>query len=170
MQFPRVKAISRRFKYRWRMWRLKASEQYIRQAFSSLACTGEGDWLEIPLDGEILAFNAWGNQVHIKVMVPTMQVVNVDTKMKVVSVSKCEPNVAYECVIKEGNDGEVYVDEWRGEKRDVLLEFGAVHSTNWWEVFRTGSHVQNLDFLKYLRILYGDGKFGLRDCNGAMER
>lgn len=122
-------------KYTFTLWKSGVTEKFIRRAFSEIAQLDLGEWVKISdnrhFDFFGLEFKAWGNEVHIKVEEPK-----------------------YECVIKEGFNKEVYVDEWRSEKREVRLEYGIAHQTNWWEVFRTGKHATSLNFVEYLRAVY----------------
>lgn len=118
--------------YQYGMWKLGVSEAYIRESFSALCELDVDEFKEVPHTHRI-EFKAWGNEVHIKAQ-------------------------GYECVIKEGIGGCIYVDEWRTETRMVKMEFGSEHETHWHEVYRTGKHIESARFVHYLRLLYGAPK------------
>lgn len=128
-----------------RLWKL--SDSYIREAFSYLCQLDTEDFVQA---GPFL-FKGWGNELHIKYYrQPVDQLLTPDFK----------GSPFYECVIKEGIENRVYVDEWRAQVREVQLEFGYRHKSHWWEVYRSGRHVTSPTFVHYLKQLYGEGPNG----------
>lgn len=147
MQF--LTPITRTLLYRWGMWRAGASESYIRKAYSTLAqmdigqdCggptpnpfyNGGNEWISVP-GGEI-SFAAAGNIVQIK----------------------DGPN--FHITISENKDGEVYVHELRSMARGFKPNQELDTYSKWWEVYRSGHFIHSDKFIKYLKILYGDGSY-----------
>lgn len=133
------------------MWRKSASEQYIREAFSYLTELDLDDFVFIPQLG--VELKAWGNEVHIKVRRRKPVLSSSDDGQHWLT----DEDYSYQCVIKEGIGRCVYVDEWRAETRNVTLEFNSVHSTHWWNVYRTGCFIKSTRFIDHLKTLYGEG-------------
>jgi hypothetical protein len=135
--------------YALTMRTLGASEQYIREAFSYLAQLDIDEFV----DAGRLKIKCWGNEVHIVHHIP----VSVSPESHIQGDFLYVTPLKYECVITENWNRQLIVHEWRDVQREVSLEYGSKHKTNWYEVFRSGRHVQNLTFVKYLRELYGEG-------------
>lgn len=135
--------------YRVAMFRWGASDQYIREAFSYLACLDTALESDSFLLAGNIEFSTCGSLVHLRVRSQSLNNENA-TFLR-------HEDYLYECIIKEGIGGVVYVDEWRPETRFVKLELGFQHETHWFEVYRSGKHIQNPTFVYYLRKLYGGG-------------
>lgn len=119
--------------FRWALYLLRLriagfSERDIAEAFNYLSQMDCGEFVGFQQYG--LEVKAWGNEVHLKLG---------DKK---------------QFVLKQGmsQKRQIYVDEWREEKRAVQLEYGAVHMTNWWEVFRSGSFCTSFLFIGVLMV------------------
>lgn len=143
--------------YQFAMTRLGVSEAFIRQAFSALTELDLDEFRYIPQ--LCLELKAWGNEVHIKI--------REDWLAEEEKYSLDDEDYSYQCVIKEGIKGRVYVDEWREEEREVTLEYGARHKTHWWEVYRTGKWIRSARFVDYLKLLYGEGNYAVQKQSPA---
>lgn len=129
-------------------------EAYIRQAFQYLCELGISELKEVegfPDKGRLMMF-AHGNMLHLKHEVFTAPA----------DVPEQEPtwNRLYEAVLNENGQGQLYLHVWSDIQREVKMEHGLIHKTNWHEHFRTGRTVDFKEthrFLWYLRKLYGDG-------------
>ncbi len=119
--------------YRYTSWKFGVAEDYVRSAFNGLVELDVDEYKTVPIHG--FEFTAVGNQVHIR-----------------------DKRLGYECLIKETVNKDIVVDEWQEETREVQLELGAIHKTNWHEVFRSGKLIRNAVFMQYLKILYGERK------------
>lgn len=132
--------------YRIESWRLNFDEAYVRAAFSELAQVDTGEFMRVP--GTAIWFKGWGNEVHVLELTEPVEVL--------AHTQAGSPNRKYEFVMKEGLGRRIYVDEWREATRTVMLEYGAKHVTNWWEVYRSGRWIRSTKFIPYLKLLYGE--------------
>lgn len=53
--------------------------------------------------------------------------------------------------------GQLYAAEWLNEVRKVRMEGGVEVETHWHEIYRSGRHINNPEFVVLLRQLYGEG-------------
>jgi len=63
-------------------------------------------------------------------------------------------------VLSQTDKATMFIQEYRTIQREVKMEFGSIHKTNWWEIYRTG-RLLDVDgvnrVLWYLKELYGEG-------------